>query len=188
MEQREQILLGSVLVLGLAVGVYLYAWPMWNRYHAMEGEIEKTIEKYRQAEGDAKNLDELFDRERKLERQLAKLRSRLPDDSDFIRLTRILEEEATNAGIDEDKISQFNQAGQQEGDLINELFIQAEFKQLTMEEAIDLLWQYENLDRLMDVREFTFTPAVEEEQLRVDVSMRFVVYAMPEDQQLEEVS
>lgn len=188
MEQRERVLLGALAVVGLGILAWYVLLPTWNSYQSWDEEIQQNVEEIRRAHAAGQDLEGLYEQQRELERELRRLQRQLPQRGEFFELMRQLESEAEEAGIEEEKIQQFSQSGESSGDLVNEMYISANFVDLQMAQLVNLLWRFENFERIIDIRNFSISPnQTDDGQYVFDLDLELVVYIMSGEEDLEEI-
>ncbi len=175
MEKREKIM---VIFLGIAaagVGFYYLVLPRWNSFVEWEGKIEKNVQRIKEARRKADRLDSLIEDVRNVRRKLKKAQRKLPEQGEFFDLLATLEQKAGASEIPKKKIVNFSRGSTRSKKMVKMRSINAEFEQITLGDLARLLWQYNNMERLIDIQKISIKPT---ENKQFNVSLSLAVYIM----------
>lgn len=188
MKQREKILLSLAGVVGVIVGIYYVIWPKWNQYHEWQSTIDDNVEQMRTAQQTAAKIDQLVEDMTETKRKLKRSRQKLPKESKFNELMSRIEQEARKAGIPDGQIVSINRGSTNEREMIKELTIRAQFEQISMEQLAQMLWRFDNMIEMVDIKSFdnvNLTRVNTEEGYRYNLSLQIVVYIMKNSVKIE---
>lgn len=182
MQQREKYLLISFVVLLVVVSLWYVVWPTYVRYTALDRKIRNHVRKIQSAQQEAAQIEQLVDDLVKTKRELKLARLKLPEEGRFNQLMSTLEEQALEAGIPEQNIVAFNRGSLSEGSegLLQEMTIEAQFESMSMVQLMDVLWRFNQLRRLIDVKKFTMERSGSESVPRYNVNVTLAVYTLDE--------
>lgn len=156
MQQREKYLLISFCVVLVFAAIWYWVLPTYQRYVELERSIQDNINRIRTAQTEASQLEDLVEELTKKKRRLKTLRRRFPDEGRFNQFMSTLEEQALRAGIPERKILEFNRGGVNESEegMVREMTLQASFEGITMGQLTDMLWRFDKMVTMVDVKNF----------------------------------
>ncbi|MFP4687117.1 MAG: type 4a pilus biogenesis protein PilO [bacterium] len=181
MEQREKVMLIVMAILAVGAGVYYIIMPRWEEYNNWEEEIETNVQKIREAQRRAAELEGLVEEVIKTKEDFKEARRRLPEGDDFLNLLSELERQARRAGIEDENILTFSRGNIETRGMVDVRSIEAQFQNITMASISDMLWRFDNLERLVDVRDISIAGTENEDGTRFNVSLILNVYILQED-------
>jgi len=180
MERREKILLGF-LVCAAVGAVFYYGYTFfWGNYVEWGETIQENVQKIQEAQRQASQIEQLVNEFRNTSRELKKARRMLPEQGEFYELLAKLEQQAQDAGIPDKKIITFSRSQTKSRGLVRVMSIQAQFKSLSLEQMVSMLWRFENMRRLIDLQSFQLNPKQTQTQYFFDLNMTMNVYMLKE--------
>jgi Tfp pilus assembly protein PilO len=187
LDQRERYLLGGLTIVFLVAGIWYWILPMYYRYGELKTKITKNVKEIREAQRQSVQLEELVNELKTTKRELKKAKQKLPEKGRFNQLMSTLEQHARNSGIADRKIIEFNRSNVRtiKDGLLKEMTIQTRFRGVTMRQLTDMLWRFDQMTRMVDIKQFqTSGMSVSQElnQIQFDINLTLSVY-MLEDQQ-----
>jgi Tfp pilus assembly protein PilO len=182
MQQREKYLLISFGVLLVLVSLWYVVWPTYVRYTELDQKIRNHVRKIQSAQREAAQIGQLVDDLVETKRELKLARLKLPEEGRFNQLMSTLEEQALEAGIPEQNIVAFNRGSLSEGSkgLLQEMTIEAQFESMSMVQLTDVLWRFNQLRRLIDVKKFNMERSGSGSVPRYNVNVTLAVYTLDE--------
>ncbi len=180
---RERWLIGGALVFGLAAATWYWVLPMYYRYGDLQQEIQENVKKIRNAQTQASRLTQLVKQLKETKRELKSTKRKLPRQGQFNQLMFTLEQKAMNTGIASRKIVTFNRGGVSEikNGLLREMTIRTRFTGITLGQFTDLLWRYNNMTRLVNVKNFqtnNLRPVTDGPGIKFDLDLTLAVYML----------
>lgn len=154
MTEREQNLLIVLGIVGVGVFIWYLGLPMWNEYKSWKSKIRTNVNKMSRAQAKAQVLDKLVKSLTETKRKLKSAQQKLPGEGRFNELMADLEEQALEAGIPDQNILEFNRGSTQDRELVREMIIQARFQNITMGQLIEMLWRFDHMVRMVDIKSF----------------------------------
>lgn len=156
MEDRERNLLILLGILGAGIGIWYYLLPMYNHYVSLEDKIKSNVEDIRDAQRKASRLKSLLSNLEDTKRKLKAAKQKLPEKGRFNELMSQLEEQAREAGIQDRQIITFNRgnSNQIKDGAVREMIIKANFVGIKMSQLTDMLWRFDNMVRMVDIKSF----------------------------------
>ncbi|GEM_PF-7085808 len=183
MEQREKVMLIGLIIAALVVGYYYVIGPGWEEYVERGEEIEQNVERIREAQARARGLEELIEEFEEIQKQLLEAQRRLPEGGEFLELIVALEREAEASGISSGNIITFDEGPIEERGEVVSMGIIAVFENITIGELSQMLWRFNEMERLIDIIEIEITPS--DEQDTYDVSLELAAYMLEEEAEEE---
>lgn len=165
-------------VAAVGVGYWYVIRTRWNQYNEWEGKIEENVKRVKEARRKARQLDSLIEEVREFRRKLKKAQRKLPEKGEFFDLLANLEQEATASGIPKGQISNFSRGSVRSKKMVKARSINAEFERITLGALARLLWQYNNMERLIDIQTISIQP--QQDANRFNVSLQLAVYILKE--------
>lgn len=189
MQKRERYLLISFCVLVTFVGIWYWVLPTYQRYVELDRSIQNNINQVRAAQTEASQLSNLLEDIKGKKRRLKAMKRRFPEEGRFNQLMSNLEEQALKAGISERKILEFNRGGVNElrEGMVREMTLQASFEGITMGQLTDMLWRFDKMVTMVDVKSFkNFNMRKSESsgEFQFNVNLNLAVYIL--DERIEE--
>jgi len=191
MDKRERNLLIAFGAIVVGFGFYYGLLPMYYHYQELKPKIDKNIEKIQNAQAQASRLEALVDELTETKRKLKKARQKLPERGRFRELMSKLEKQARSAGIPDEKILQFSQ-GQTSSikdGMVQEMSISARFDSITMEQLVEMLWRFDNMIRMLDIksfRNFSISRTEGNDQFLYSINMDMTVYILRDTDSVEQ--
>lgn len=183
MEERERNLLIVLAFAAVGAGFYYVVLPMYYEYGDLKSKIESNVEEIQSAQTQAAQLEGLVEDLKKTKKDLKKAKQKLPDKGKFRELMTALESQARQAGIPDRKILEFSQGNVttiKEG-LVEEMVISARFDSISMQQLVDMLWRFDNMIRMLDIksfRSFNLQRVQMDDQFFYNVNMNMTVYIL----------
>lgn len=190
MEDRERNLLiafGCALVAG---GFYYGILPMYYEYGNLRSKIQSNVRKIQKAQTQAARLETLVEELKKTKLELKKAKQKLPEKGRFRELMSSLETQARKAGIPDRKILEFSQGSVEKikDGLVEEMSISARFSAITMEQLVEMLWRFDHMIRMLDIksfRNFSLQRVENENRFLYNINMNMTVYILQEEKKQE---
>jgi Tfp pilus assembly protein PilO len=186
LEQRERRMLIGAAVLGVIAALWYWVLPMYYRYGSLRQEIQNNVEKVRSAQTQAAQLKQLVNQLKTTKRELKLAKQKLPQQGRFNQLMSALEKHARNAGINARQIMTFNRGNVStiKDGMLREMTIQTRFRGITMGELTDLLWRYDKMARMINVKNFqtaNVQPLEDRQGIQFDLNLTLSVYMLQQD-------
>lgn len=188
MEKREKILVGFLCVAAVGAGIWYGYTYFWGNYTDWGQQITENVQKIEEAQRKAAQIEQLVGDVKTTTKDLKYARRQLPEQGEFYTLLAKLEQEARDAGISDDKIITFSRSQTRSRGLVQAMSISAEFQEINLAQTISMLWRFDNMERLIDLKSFQIRPNTSEEQNQFifDLSMTINVYMLQEEASAEE--
>ena len=185
MQQREKYLLISFCLLVTFAGIWYWVLPTYQRYVALEQSIQENIRQIRTAQTEASQLSNLVGEIKRKKSRLKAMKRRFPPEGRFNQLMSNLEEQALKAGISERKILEFNRGGvnERQDGMVREMTLQASFEGITMGQLADMLWRFDRMVTMVDVKSFknfNMRKAESSGKFEFNVNLNLAVYILDE--------
>ncbi|MFB6346142.1 MAG: hypothetical protein ABEK50_10260 [bacterium] len=191
METRERNLLIGLGIAAVVAGIYYGLLPMYNEYVSLKSKIDKNVNDISNAQAQASQLEKLL---KELESTIKKLKlaqQKLPEQGRFRELMSIMESQARKTDIPDRKILKFSQGSRRtiKGGLVREMSISARFQSISMGQLIEMLWRFDNMIRMMDIksfRNFSLQRVSEGDQFLYNVNMDMTVFILRDTDSTQE--
>jgi len=139
-------------ILGALFWFGYYADDSWlNNYDAMGAEIEKKDEQLHEALMEERNLDALSEEVELMRGELVIAEKLLPRENDVRGLLQKIPQLVAEAGIPANEISSISFNSQMLHDQYKEWPIALQFGNITFPQVVELLYKFEQFERLLDV-------------------------------------
>ncbi len=181
MEQREKVMVIVMAILAVGAAIYYVVMPRWEQYNNWEAEIETNVQKIIEAQRRAAELEGLVEDVIKTKKDFKIAQRRLPEGDDFLNLLSELESQARSSNIKDENIITFSRGGIQTRGMVDIRSINAQFQTIKMASLTDMLWRFDNLERLVDVQNISIDRAETEEGIRFNVNLTLNVYILQEE-------
>lgn len=183
MEKREKILVGLLCVAAVGAGIYYGYSYFWGNYVSWGKQIDENVQRIKEAQREARQIEQLVEDVKTTRRELKKARRRLPEQGEFYTLLARLESLARDeAGIPSDNIITFSQSQTRSRGMVRVMGISAQFQQITLDQAVTMLWEFKNMERLIDLNSFQLSPQETEEGNYVfNLNMTLNVYMLQDN-------
>jgi Tfp pilus assembly protein PilO len=163
MDRRERILVGLLAVAAVGAGIYYGYSYFWGNYVSWGQQIDENVQRIKEAQREASQIEQLVEDVINTRRELKKSRRRLPQQGEFYTLLAKLEQQARDAGIPDDKIITFSRSQTRSRGMVKVMGISAQFEQISLDQAVQMLWKFKNMERLVDLNNFQMSPQETEE-------------------------
>jgi len=187
LDDRERYLLIGLGILAFAIAVWYWILPTYYRYSSLKSKIDENVNKIRKARAQVTQLKQLVKKLKTTKKELKAAKRKLPERGRFNQLMSTLEQHARNAGIPGQKILTFSRGGVsslQDG-LLSEMTIQARFEKITMAQLVTMLWRYDNMTRMVDVKKFNSSDMKlpgDNSTVRFNLNLTLAVYMLEDEQ------
>lgn len=182
MEKREKYLFILLCAAAVGAGFYYGYNYFWGNYQQWGQDIEVNVQRIREAQRQATQIEELVKKVEVTIRELKEVRRQLPQEGEFYTLLSKLENEARNAGIPDNKIITFSRSQTRSQGMVREMSINAQFKEIGFQQTVDMLWRFENMERLIDLQTFSLSPVdTESQEFVFDLKLVLNVYMLQDD-------
>lgn len=186
MEKRERFLLIILCIAAVGAGFYYGYTVFWRNYLVWGEQIQQNVQKIREAQRKAAQIQQLVEEVKVTTRELKEARRQLPREGEFYSLLAKLETEARNSGIPDEKIITFSRTQTQTDGIVRKMAVSAQFQEIGLKETISMLWHFENMERLIDLQKFDLNPVkTDSNQVIFDLNLVLNVYMLRDDAEEE---